>query len=488
MKLDQLLQPWLKNSSSCDIMGLQNDSRQVKPGDLFIAYPGAAADGRLFMQQASLSGAAAILFDPEHVPDDVEFPRHIPCVPFMQLSSHLSGIASRFYNHPSQALSITGVTGTNGKTTIAYQLAQAYALLGEKAAYIGTLGQGPVKSLQPLSNTTPDALYLQHCLHDYHHQGIQHVCMEVSSHALCQGRVNHIDFTQAIYTNLSHEHLDYHHTMEAYALAKSDMFAIPSLKWSIINHDDAYAGLMESKIKTGCQKLTYGLTDGCDVRALHWDISMLGNEMEVVSPWGQHHFHVRVLGKFNVYNSLAVFSSLLASGVDTTKAVRVMSQLSASPGRMDVVAEKPCVIVDYAHTPDALDNVLATLSQLKQGKLIVVFGCGGDRDKTKRPMMGKIASLYADIVMITSDNPRTEEPIQIIKEIEAGVSAAKKVLKIIDRKEAIQHALALAEEKDIVLIAGKGHEDYQIIGKQRLAFSDQAVVRECLNISTTVGS
>ncbi len=486
MKLNELLRPWVTGAiPDCDIEGLQNDSRQVKPGHLFFAYPGAAADGRLFAEQASIAGAVAVVYEPENLPKAGCLPNHIPCVPISGLGEKLSAIASRFYDHPTRALSVTGVTGTNGKTTIAYQLAQAYGLLGQKAAYIGTIGQGDVHALQPLINTTPDALHLQQLLQGYRQNGVRQLCMEVSSHALSQGRVEDIDFTSAIYTNLTLDHLDYHHTMQAYADAKAKLFAMPMLKHAIINNDDSYSQQMIQKLHSGCRKLTYGLHDGCDVRAVDWQISMLGSQMEIVSPWGAYQVKVNLLGKFNIYNSLAVYASLLAQGMPVADVVDVMAKLKASPGRMEVVAQEPCVIVDYAHTPDALENVLTTLQQLKQGRLGVVFGCGGDRDKTKRPIMGRIASQYADFAIVTSDNPRTEDPVQIIEEVAGGFLPSTQVSKIINREEAIQYALDMANPHDIVLIAGKGHESYQQIGLERFAFSDQDVVRKLLGFSSS---
>lgn len=463
-----------------DIHSLENDSRKVQPGCLFFAYPGAIADGRLFLQQATQAGAAAVVFEPQNLPEKCQFPKDIPCIPVLNLSQQLAAIANRFYHYPSQTLSVTGVTGTNGKTTIAYQLAQAYGLLGQKAAYIGTLGHGDVSKLYPLTNTTPDALSLQQFLSAYQQSGVKQVCMEVSSHALTQGRVDHIDFTQAIYTNLSHEHLDYHLTMQAYAAAKANLFRVPSLKWAIINHDDSYGSVMLEKLPTGCQKLTYGLHNGSDVQALDWRTSMGGSQMTIVSPWGQHQVRVNLLGTFNIYNSLAVFASLLADGIALKDVVEVMDKLEASPGRMEVVSQAPCVIVDYAHTPDALENVLSTLQQLKKGRLGIVFGCGGDRDKTKRPMMGRIASEHADFVIVTSDNPRTEDPTQIISDVVAGLLPTTKVLKIVDREAAILRGLNMIDAHDILLIAGKGHEAYQQIGTDRFAFSDQEIVHKLL--------
>jgi len=489
MKLTALLEAWGPAViPDGNITGLHNDSRQIRPGDLFFAYPGAVADGRLCIQQAVNAGAAAVVYEPEALPALCALPNHIPCIPVPGLSHKLAAIASRFYDNPSHALSITGVTGTNGKTTIAWQLAQAYDLLGDKAAYLGTLGQGRVHALQPLANTTPDALNLQYLLHNYQKSGLQHVCMEVSSHALSQKRVENIDFNQAIYTNLSHEHLDYHHTMSAYAKAKAALFAINTLESAVINHDDKYADLMASHLSPTCQKLTYGLRTGGDVRALNWQCHMTGSQFEVASPWGKHQVHINTLGAFNVYNSLAIFTSLMAQDFSATDVVQVMAKLQAVPGRMEVVSQEPCVIVDYAHTPDALENVLAALVQLKQGRLGVVFGCGGDRDKAKRPMMGRIASEYADFAIITSDNPRTEDPAQIMDEIAQGLSPGFNALKIIDREQAIQESLNLAEKQDIILIAGKGHEAYQQIGQQRIDFSDQEVVRKLYHVQSGIKS
>jgi UDP-N-acetylmuramoyl-L-alanyl-D-glutamate--2,6-diaminopimelate ligase len=479
MKLNDLLSPWARVPiPDCDILGLQNDSRQVKSNDLFIAYPGAAADGRLFIQKACDAGASAIVYEPDQWPDTAFIPEMIPCIPVPGLARLLAGIASRFYGHPSHHLSVTGVTGTNGKTTIAYQLAQAYGLLGKEAAYIGTLGQGRVNQLQALHNTTPDALCLQRFLHDYQQQGIQQVCMEVSSHALSQQRVDEIEFTEAIYTNLSHEHLDYHHTMDAYADAKAQLFAMPLLKHAIVNHDDAYSSVMLKNLPKTCRKLSYGMQAGSDVRVLHYETGMAGSHLRIDSPWGQHDVRVGLLGTFNMYNSLAVLTSLLAQGFPPARVLPVMEQILAAPGRMEVVLQKPCVIVDYAHTPDALENVLSTLGHLKKGRLGVVFGCGGDRDKTKRPIMGQIASQYADFVIVTSDNPRTEDPLTIINEVAAGLSATAQAMKIIDRQAAIHQALDMADDKDIILIAGKGHESYQEIATVRYPFSDQEIVRK----------
>jgi UDP-N-acetylmuramoyl-L-alanyl-D-glutamate--2,6-diaminopimelate ligase len=266
--------------------------------------------------------------------------------------------------------------------------------------------------------------------------------------------------------------------MEAYAEAKALLFARPELKCAILNQDDAYSQFMQQSIPANCQKLLYGFHGNSAIKPISWETTMTGSALEVDSPWGKHQFEVQLIGRFNVMNCLAVFSSLMASGVAAiTDVIRIMPQLKASPGRMEMVSQKPCVVVDYAHTPDALQNALETLSQLKPKRLWVIFGCGGDRDKCKRPIMGRIATQYADQVIVTNDNPRTEEPLQIIQDILEGVPRHCPVETIADRRDAIEHALNHADDNDIVLIAGKGHETYQIIGRERLHFSDQAVVQ-----------
>ncbi|MCW8398282.1 UDP-N-acetylmuramoyl-L-alanyl-D-glutamate--2,6-diaminopimelate ligase [Legionella sp. PATHC038] len=481
MKLSQLLKPWMPHiKSDCIITGLENDSRRIQPGDLFIAYPGAAADGRLFIDKAVSAGAVAIAYDPAHFPEGCVLPETIPCIPVPELATQLAIIAKLFYEDPGRFLSITGVTGTNGKTTIAYQLAQAHHLLGQGAAYIGTIGQGNVNELQLLDNTTPDSLCLQKLLHQYKNQGIRQVCMEVSSHALAQHRVDAVAFTQAIFTNLTLDHLDFHLNMENYAMAKAQLFAGESLQWAIINQDDAYQQKMAAALRPHVKKLTYGIQHDCDVKAVNWSMDINGTEIEVHSPWGQHQLRIKALGQFNIYNSLAIWSSLLASDYAPSQIIDVMAQLKAAPGRMEIVANAPYVLVDYAHTPDALENALTTLNQLKKGRLWVVFGCGGDRDKTKRPVMGRVASKLADQIVITSDNPRTEDPQVIVNQIAHGISNPSNVIQLLNREEAIAYALNEADAHDVILIAGKGHEAYQQIGKVKHTFSDQDVVKRLI--------
>jgi len=477
MKLSELLQFDVTIKEDCEFTGIQNDSRIVNQGDLFIAYPGADADGRDYIHQAFEKGAAAVIYE---CSDGLVYENSTnkPCIPVSNVAAKCALYASRLYNFPGKELLITGITGTNGKTTVAYLLAQAYHLLEAKSAYIGTLGEGEINHINNLPNTTPDAICLQKLLNEYKRRQINYVTMEVSSHALSQGRTDEIPFKQAIFTNLSHEHLDYHKTMEQYAMAKAKLFSTPGLEWAIVNKDDPHHQNMLSSLSSSAKVLTYGLQTKSDVQALRWHSTMKGSEVEVSSPWGTYNLSVNGIGEFNIYNSLAVFASLLTSGLDVHDVLSIMPHLKPVPGRMEVVAEHPMVIVDFAHTPDALIHVLQTLSHLKKQKLIVVFGCGGDRDKSKRKPMGVAAAQYADEIWITSDNPRHENPETIINEIAEGLTEHQGIHKVVSRRKAIEQALSQAGEEDIVLIAGKGHEPYQQIGDKKFPFSDQNIVRE----------
>lgn len=478
MKLSCLLSPWIQvNLPDIDISSIEIDSRKIKPGALFLACKGATSDGRQYIQQAIAKGAAAVIYEQENALEMKHAP--VICIPLAQLNAKIAKIASIFYNNPSKKMRMTGITGTNGKTTIAWQLAQAHHLLSQKAAYIGTLGEGLPSQVNALDNTTPDGLCLQKLFSNYQQAGIQQVCMEVSSHALSQSRVDCIDFNQAIFTNLTLDHLDYHKTMADYAASKALLFAMKSLKYAILNADDSYSKFFQQKIPGGCQLVTYGIEQG-NVRAIDWQVSLSGTEVRVQSPWGEVLLKSQCLGYFNIYNLLALFTSLMFSGYKLEDVSGILPLLKPAPGRMEIVAAKPWVLIDYAHTPDALDNVLTTLTAIKQGRILVIFGCGGDRDKSKRAIMGEIASKKADIAIITSDNPRTEDPEQILKEIESGVLNTSNCIKIANREEAIARALALSQSNDLIVIAGKGHETYQQIGTTKYPFSDKEVVNRII--------
>ncbi len=484
MNLHKLISPWGEVSSSdLKILNLENDSRNVSKGTLFFAYPGAITDGRNYIDSAIENGASAVLYEPKDFIIRKNY--QVPVIAVNNLKDKLAEIAAYYYLYPSKSMRVIGVTGTNGKTTIAYQLAKAYDLLGSKAAYIGTIGQGVVGSLQPLLNTTPDGICLQKLFSEYKKSQVKQVCMEVSSHSLVEGRANDINFQQAIYTNLSHEHLDFHHTMQDYAAAKSKLFSVPSLQSSIINIDDAYAEVMLSVCAKNCVKTTYAIHKNADFRAFDCKYTLSGSEFKIKSKYSEISLLINGVGEFNVYNSLAIFASLMFYDYPIKEVIDVMQRLTSVSGRMELVAQKPYVFVDYSHTPDALENALLSLITLRNssnnsGKTWVIFGCGGDRDIAKRPLMGQIASKYADEVIITSDNPRTEDPDKIINDICKGLSTNKNIKKIANRKEAILFAITNASAKDTILIAGKGHEEYQIIGYDKLDFSDKKVVQDLI--------
>ncbi|MCC5792483.1 MAG: UDP-N-acetylmuramoyl-L-alanyl-D-glutamate--2,6-diaminopimelate ligase [Legionellaceae bacterium] len=481
MNLDELLSPFTPQAlPSLKLGDICNDSRDVTAGSLFLAYPGLSADGRHYIEQAFDQGAAAVVYEADNLPDTVGLPADKLCIALENLSGKLPQIAQRFYQHPQKKLALTGVTGTNGKTTIAWLLAQAHQLLGVPSAYIGTLGEGSIGRIQALQNTTPDALCLQKLFYQYQQAGIRQVAMEVSSHALDQGRVSGLAFQQAIFTNLTHDHLDYHHSFERYAQAKAKLFAVDSLEYAIINQDDPAAEGMLKHAPATCKVYRYGFHQKADVHALDMHVDQNGILANIKSPWGNFSIQMALIGQFNLYNAMAVFTSLVLSGYRPEHVIRVLRQLQASPGRMEIVAHQPLAIVDFAHSPDALQNVLSTLKQFKKGRLLLVFGCGGERDKAKRPLMGAVAARFADQMIITSDNPRHEEPEHIMDEIAAGIPPEGKVLRICDRRKAIITALDMANSTDTVLIAGKGHEAYQWIGDQKTVFSDQDVVRQWL--------
>lgn len=475
MKLSDLLKPYVTDMVfDCQILGLTVDHRLIKPGFAFVVLHAKAIE---YIQAAIEKGAVVILY---HA--DLELPEcACPMLPVSQLRQRLSAIAGVFYQNPFYSMSCIGITGTNGKTTVAYLLMQALSFLHFKAAYIGTLGVGDLQSMQPTGMTTPGPIEIQELGDKLLKQDVECVAMEVSSHGLDQDRVSAIPFEQAIFTNLSHDHLDYHLTFEDYAAAKSKLFSFQTLTSIVVNGDDPYGTQMLKFSSTQAKTYRYGVHPDLDIILLSKEWTLEGMSLELQSPWGQVALKSALLGDFNVYNIMAVFTALMARGYELSEVVRAIEQLKAAPGRMEVVAKKPLVIVDYAHTPDALEKVLKTLKtfqkQTQAGRLWVIFGCGGDRDPFKRPMMGKIACDQADVVVLTSDNPRHENPLTILQQIIEGMPidyANKHVIE--DRRLAIISALQEAKNDDIILIAGKGHENYQQIGDKKSFFSDQHVV------------
>lgn len=457
---------------------LTADSRRAGPDSVFLAYPGESADGRKFIGQAVAQGAAGVLWEREGFAWDPQWP--IPNLAVENLRMQAGFIADEFYDHPSRKLWMIGITGTNGKTSCSHWLAQSLTKLGRKTAAIGTLGNGFPGALSEAINTTPDPILLHGMLADYAKQGAVSAAMEVSSHGLSQGRVNGAHFDVAVLTNLSRDHLDYHGDMANYADAKRQLFYWPGLGCMVLNADDDFgAALLEDTEGRDVRVLTYGLQSG-DVRGQNLELRDDGLAMDVATPYGKARLTARLLGRFNAYNLLAVLAALLASDVTLADAVRVLQEIEPVAGRMQQLGggDKPLVVVDYAHTPDALEKVLAALREQTAGRLICVFGCGGNRDKGKRPLMGEAASRLADSVIVTSDNPRHEDPAAIIDEIIAGMGGNYHIEA--DRAAAIDHAILAAGAGDVVLIAGKGHEDYQDIGGIKLPFNDSEVARRAL--------
>jgi UDP-N-acetylmuramoyl-L-alanyl-D-glutamate--2,6-diaminopimelate ligase len=460
-----------------EIHGLALDSRELQPGGLFLAVPGQDADGRSFIPQAVANGAVAVAYDASD--DFTPPPVTVPLVAIQNLKHTVGHIADRFYGSPSRYLLVIGVTGTNGKTTCSHLLAQVLDRPDGRCGVIGTVGVGFPGALERATHSTPDALRVHALLAEFARQGATSVCMEVSSHALDQGRVQGVVFTVALFTNLTRDHLDYHGSMQAYGEAKARLFAWPGLKAAVINCDDAFGRDLIERARGHCAVTSYGLTQG-EVHALEVNPSLQGLRLRVATAHGEVSLVSGLLGRFNAANLLAVLACLLACGRPLAESAARLAQARAPGGRMERFGHdrQPTVVVDYAHSPDALEKVLQALREHVQGRLWCVFGCGGDRDRGKRPQMGRIAEALADDVILTDDNPRSENPEAIINDIAAGMHKRPPVLR--DRAAAIRAAVQQARPGDIVLIAGKGHEDYQQIGAQRLAYSDRRIVSELI--------
>lgn len=456
------------------------DSREVKPGSVFLAYSGHQQDGRRYIADAIAQGAVMVLWDPEAFAWQPTWQVANLAVP--QLAQQAGDLASAFYQHPSRALWVVGVTGTNGKTTVSQWVAQAYQYLQQSAVVVGTLGNGWLGALQTAHNTTPGAVALQGLLADFVRQQAQVLAMEVSSHGLDQGRLQGMQFDVAVFTNISRDHLDYHQTMAAYQAAKAKLFDWPTLKAAVINIDDAFGQQLHAQLRAkGLPVLSYALQQSqADIQLQQLQHTPMGYAMRVVTPQGSGEVLLHALGEFNVSNALAVVGCLLAQQIPLAQICAALSQLRAVPGRMQSFGggDAPVVVVDYAHTPDALEKVLMTLRTHTQGKLTCVFGCGGNRDAGKRPIMGQIASQRADRVVLTNDNPRRESASAILQQIAAGVRGDYVIEP--DRATAIQRAIAQSDKGDVVLVAGKGHEDYQEIEGVRTPFSDALAVQAAL--------
>jgi UDP-N-acetylmuramoyl-L-alanyl-D-glutamate--2,6-diaminopimelate ligase len=479
MRLSTLLAGLMDASLAHDpeIRGITLDSRAVQQGWLFIAVPGARTDGRAYIAGAYSRGAAAVVYETNGFEPDA---RSAQAIGVRALRQHVGAIADRFYGAPSRKLKVVGVTGTNGKTTTTHLLAQVLDRPEARCGLIGTLGSGFPGQLDPSVHTTPDAVSVQRLMAEFVAAGAKAVCMEVSSHALDQARVAGVAFDIAVFTNLTRDHLDYHGDMDAYAAAKARLFDFPHLKAAVINQDDAFGRELIERARSRTAVLSFGLRGG-DVQALTVETSPDGLALTVATPHGKTPLRSPLLGRFNAANLLAVLAVLLVAGVPLREAANALAHAQPVAGRMERFGGtdgQPLVVVDYAHTPDALEKVLQALREHTPGKLVCVFGCGGDRDRGKRPQMGRIAEQLADVVILTNDNPRHEDPASIINEIASGMQTTPSAVP--DRVQAIRAALAEARVGDIVLVAGKGHEDYQQIGDRRLAYSDRDTVRALL--------
>lgn len=474
-----------------EIQGVCADSRHVQAGDLFLACAGAHAHGLDYLAQVVQAGAVAIVYEPPAAAHPaLAAACGVPLLALSGLHDQFGTIAARFYQQPSQALDVIGITGTNGKTSCSQFIAQALDEPRQRCGIIGTLGYGLYGELVAGERTTPDAVEVQRLLADMLAHDARHVAMEVSSHALDQGRVNGVDFQIAVWTNLTRDHLDYHGDMAAYALAKQRLFKAPGLRHAVINLDDDYGRELLAAIPAGVQIIGYTLNAtqhatlntqqvlaGSDLQ-----LTDAGIDLHVRSPWGEGRLRAGLLGRFNASNLLAALATLLALGMPFDSAVQRLGRVGTVPGRMERFGggRQPLVVVDYAHTPDALEQALRALRGHCHGKLWCVFGCGGERDTGKRPLMGEVAELNADRVVVTDDNPRGEDPIQIVADIMAGMRNPDAAYLRRDRTQAIAFAIEQSRPGDVILVAGKGHEDYQQIGTRRIPYSDRRSVATLL--------
>jgi UDP-N-acetylmuramoyl-L-alanyl-D-glutamate--2,6-diaminopimelate ligase len=467
-------------STEIEVNDIQIDSRKVKPGAVFVAVKGVAADGHQFIEKAIDNGAVVVVA--EAMP--AEKKEGVVYVQAENSAAAAGYMAHNFFGQPSERMKIVGVTGTNGKTTIATLLYKLFTVLGYKCGLLSTVENHIGDKIVPATHTTPDAVSLNQLLKQMADEGCTHVFMEVSSHAVHQHRVTGLQFAGGLFSNITHDHLDYHKTFDEYIRVKKTFFdTLPSSAFAISNADDKRGEVMLQN--TNAKKYLYSLKTMAEFKGKILENSLAGLVMNV----NDQEVHFRMIGEFNAYNLLAVYGAAMCMGEDKQEVLRCLSVLTGAEGRFDYMVsakEKVIAIVDYAHTPDALLNVLATIKKLKKGfeTVITVVGCGGDRDKTKRPVMAQAACEHSDKAIFTSDNPRSENPEQIIKDMEEGLPVAykRKYIAIADRKEAIKTAISLAKPEDIILIAGKGHEKYQDIKGVKHHFDDKEIVGEMFEL------
>lgn len=467
----------LKNPT---ISSLEMDSREVKPGSLFICIKGYTVDGHDFAQKAVEQGAVAIVAERNLDLD-------VPVIVVKDTKRSMAVLADIFYGQPTHSMHLIGVTGTNGKTTTTHIIEKIFNEANKQTGLIGTMYIKIGNQQKEVKNTTPESLTLQKTFAEMKEQNVSDAIMEVSSHALHLGRIHGCDFNVAVFTNLTQDHLDYHKTMEAYKYAKGLLFAQlgnkfdhNDLKIAVLNEDEEASE--DFKRMTAAKILTYGIDRPADIKANNIKITSKGTMFQLVTPVGIRNVTIQMVGKFSVYNVLAAVSASLASSVDLDTIVTAIESMEGVRGRFELVdgGQDYTVIVDYAHTPDSLENVLKTVKQFAEGRIFCIVGCGGDRDKTKRPLMAKIAVTYSDEPVFTSDNPRSEDPQVILQEMEEGV-AGNQYTSIISREEAITYAVKKARKGDVILIAGKGHETYQIIGNEVFDFDDKEIALNAIN-------
>jgi len=470
----------VSGNTAIEIKSLQTDSRLVTPGTCFIAIKGTLSDGHQFIEDAIAKGAVAVVV--EHLPETIH--AHITYVEVAESDVAAALMSHNFYGEPSRQLKVIGVTGTNGKTTIATLLWKLFTSLGYKCGLISTVQNQIGNEIIPSTHTTPDAIQLNALLKRMADEQCTYVFMECSSHAIHQHRITGIDFAAAVFSNISHDHLDYHNTFDEYIRVKKSWFdGLPKSAIALSNADDKRGVVMLQN--TAAKKCFYSLKTLADFKGKILENGLTGLHMTV----NDIEVHFKLIGEFNAYNLLAVYGVAVSLGEDKYEVLQMLSTLTGAEGRFDysLSHHKNVVgIVDYAHTPDALLNVLVTIKNLRQGeqKIITVVGCGGNRDNTKRPLMAEVACQYSDKVILTSDNPRNEDPLEILKQMEAGVNVVsrKKCITIADRKEAIKTAVSFSEKEDIVLVAGKGHEKYQEIKGVKYDFDDKKVLKEMFEL------
>ena len=471
-----------------EIKGIEHDSRKAAEGTLFVCIEGFHVDGHKFIPQAVEKGAKAILTT--RFAEAVEVPEGVAVLQVPELKAALDVIVPFFHDYPAQKMRVIGITGTNGKTTTSYLIRAILREAGYKVGLIGTIQIMMEEEVFPIHNTTPDVVELQHTLAIMRDKGMDYVVMEVSSHALDQNRVAGIEFDTAVFSNLTQDHLDYHKTLENYKLAKAKLFdllgkeGVKENKTAVVNADDEAGKTMLEHAK--CRQLTYGIENKASLQATNVEVLASGANFTLTEEFlGKLDLQLHITGIFNVYNVMAAVGAAIAEKIDPAVIEKALLNFTSVPGRFELVkaGQDFSIIVDYAHTPDGVENVLNTARRIAKKKIIAVFGCGGDRDRTKRPIMGRLAADLADVVIATSDNPRSEDPAFILSEVEAGVKETigdKHHECIIDRREAIFRAVELAETDDIVIILGKGHEDYQILKDKTIHFDDKEVAREAV--------